>query len=102
MGFPFAVVVADVAMRHKQRRTVVAAEKTVGHIVDSIDDRHCNLVERLLVQLKAVRMLGILVSLLQANHEADLLPFLRAVVVMPSFLNLLVHLVSFRAMMLLH
>ena len=102
MDYRFAVVVADVAMLHMQPRTAVAVGKIVAHTVDSIDDTHCNLVEPLLVSLKAAQMVVILVSLPLANHVADH-PYLHVVVavVMPNFLNLLAHLVSFPAKKLL-
>ena len=101
MDYRFAVVVADVAMLHMQPRTAVAVGKIVAHTVDSIDDTHCNLVEPLLVSLKAAQMVVILVSLPLANHVADH-PYLHVVaVVMPNFLNLLAHQVSFPATKLL-
>ena len=100
--FLFVAVVVGVATQRKQRHTVVAAEKTVGHIVDSIGDRHCNLAEQLREQLTAVQMLGNLGNRLLANHEADL-PYHHAAGAagMPNFLSLLGRLVSFRATTLL-
>ena len=102
-GFQFAVVAVGVAMLHMLQRTVAAAARTVGRIVGNIGDRHYNLAVLLLEQLKAVQMLGTLESLHLANHVVDLLPCLHAVdAEKPSFLNLLAHLVSFHATMLLH
>ena len=102
MDYQFVAVAADVAMLHMQPRMLaVAVGKIVAHTVDSIDDTHCNLVEPLLVSLKAAQMVVILVSLHLANHVADH-PYLHVVaVVMPNFLNLLAHLVSFPAKKLL-
>ena len=103
--FQLVVDAVAVARQHMRRHTAAAAEKIVGHIVDSIGGRHCNRVERPLVQLRVVRRLEILVGiLLLAIREADPLPFVRAVddAGMASFLFLLVHPFSFHAMMHLH